>query len=445
MSERRHLEVFHEEPPAPPAMEKREGKESESAHEKIAKAFLKQRYPLTEEGLTLRREVEKTLASGDRARIEMLRDRLPTVEKPHLELFRDLEIPKEREEELFGRDLANVQVTKGCRHKCTFCAAGAASKVEVMPFPAVLKVAEKKRERDRLVEEAWQRWVKLIKDKTGFDLENWTGSFLVNEVCEKEFPSFPGADLIAVEEFDEMTFPASRSRLLQQIENYYDSDPFDYRDAAFLHDDGAPADYGDVCVSLASRPRPIHITTAGWPLNDHVAQRAAEKIVALGKKDERLLLEPRISVNRYEATARRDLKRYLADMENVIQTLTEIKPEVLLFYEKNDLKDKEFITKVVKPIQKRALEDRRVMPPRKAHGGQVAVSLFSGPMMDEPMREDHHDVMACMPGIHIWPDGTVARQAGEIWIPDKSGSSAKHKAIPTGSRPTPTGDNIFPK
>ncbi|MDD5760384.1 MAG: hypothetical protein PHI06_15060, partial [Desulfobulbaceae bacterium] len=129
----------------------------------------------------------------------------------------------------------------------------------------------------------------------------------------------------------------------KQMEHYYDSDPFDYRDTTFLHDDGSPADYGDVFIaSVPATLKSVHVTTAGWPKNDKVSQRAADKIVEFirsqpdtreiyhkaGIKDkERMRKENRndnirVSVHPFEqGISQGDIRHYQRDIENTLLTL----------------------------------------------------------------------------------------------------------------------------
>lgn len=447
--EMEHARIFQPEFEKPPEIERKESGESK---ERIAQAFIRQHYPLTEEGQRLKQEVEQALRDTDVVALEKLGRVLPTVENPRLELFQDLELSPEEEERVFGPDLANIQITKGCRHKCTFCAAGAAAKVETMPFAAVLKIAEKKQKWDKRLQEAWDSWVSLVREKAGFDLNDWSGSLPDNVLLlyEKEYQAHPLRRFVKLEKpFDK---PTKLTDIGQKITNYYDSDPFDYRDPTFLHEDGTPADFGDVFLTLASRQRPVHITTAGWPETDRAAARSAQKIVKACKGNPDLVFHPRISVNEYEMTARRDPDRYREDMKKVIVALDAVEPEVMFFIDRdldtNDV-NMDFRNKVLEPL-------KDSIRGREAKGAyfltyDYSVSHFSGPMADERFKDDHHDVMACMPGVHIWPDGSVNEQGKSRWVRVKSKPAAgqqlsqrvREKVIPEGSRPQPIGLRLY--
>lgn len=233
----------------------------------------------------------------------------------------------------------------------------------------------------------------------------------------------------------------------KRIENYYDSDPFDYRDPTFLHEDGTLADYGDVVRSLVTDDTLVHITTAGWPSTDKLAKKGAEKVVELygqsGIVGGDLI---RISVNSYELRARQDLDVYRADMEQVIQTLAPISPQIQLFYSSDDPKQKDYEVKVVTPIMKIASDYQLEV------NGYGQISRFSGPMETAEHREVDEDVMACMPGFHIWPDGTITHQDWE-WnsvLRKQNIDLSRWRldlnpliGIRRGTRPTPIGINIF--
>lgn len=444
-----------------------------NASERITRAFLRNPYPLSEAGLSLRQQAESVLATGDASMLDELGNSLPTVESPHLDLFADLKTTPAEDTEFFGKDLSDIQVTKGCSHKCDFCAAGATTSVQKMPFAGILKIAEKKVGLEGELERQEQQLrkdmliniynadpnfdpVKALAEHEDNNDSLWKSnpemklapSFLM--FLEERYPRIAEAYKTTYVNSEYSRNPAS-IKLSQKdlvgaihtdyiprhnyrnysITNYYDSDPFDYQDSSFPHRDGTPADYGDVVKALASETRPIHITTAGWSRKNKIAQRAAEKIVAFSKRDRlRRINQPRISVNMYEQSAKRDYETYLADVQNAIQTLAGIPGglEVLLFGDENDPTNKDFIVKVVHPIEQMQIQGVKISRP--------PVSLYSGPMAVENSADDHHDVMACMPGYHIWPDGSVNYQ--------KPSSEIYQLEVAKGTRPTPIGKNIFP-
>ena len=202
---------------------------------------------------------------------------------------------------------------------------------------------------------------------------------------------------------------------IKNIQNYYDSDVFDYKDRTFLHSDGTPADFGDVARLIASETRPIHITTAGWSKTDKTAQLAAEKIVSMGSS---FFEKNRLSINQTEVRARKNLDTYLEDTLNTIETLLPLGLEVLIFDDKEDKKYSEYSLKIKEWVEKKNTGLVQI--------SHKSISAYSGHSKDEKHTDDHHDIMACMPGIHIWPDGTVAEQSHD---------SERHTRAPKGSRP----------
>ncbi|MBH41900.1 MAG: hypothetical protein CL685_04265 [Candidatus Magasanikbacteria bacterium] len=443
-----------------------------SVCKKILRNFLIQNFPLSEAGLILKEKVENAIKSDNEQLMEELLGQVPTVENPHPELFGELLLGKEEVDDILGEDLANIQITKGCSHGCDFCAAGAEKKINVMPFAAIVKIVEsqcdeeKTKERERR-SEMYISWRKKVLEETGIDIkktnDHASNGQISNQTAEKIWDLFTQDPLYHfLKEIDYKVPMASNKRFVwglssppgwyknpdasrlmlrwarclfgvvtdepiysSQITNYYDSDPFDYRDNRLLHADGTPAHFGDVVEKLSSLERPIHITTAGWVLNNLVAQKAAEKIVALYKEDSRILSKPRISINRTQKTAKKDPEKYLKMMKNVIFTLRDINPQILLF----DRDDEEFKAQIGDHIRDYINElgvNLQVHAP--------VISSYSGTITEfYQQEEDDHDVMACMPGYHIWPDGTVAEQK----YGERKGSA------PKGSRPTDTGKKLF--
>ncbi|MFA5184938.1 MAG: hypothetical protein WC551_00425 [Patescibacteria group bacterium] len=488
--EKFHLPILQANPFEP----KVESKEKELPVEfKIAKAFLYQKYPLSEKGEELRNKVVDVVEAlkhnpSDKESLEKLQElksELPTVEEPHLEMFAELEVSSEDEERFFGADLKVVQVTKGCRHQCDHCAADAAKKVQVMPFAAVLKIAEKaklgEQEMVRLEQEVSQAFKDLGGDAKALALarqidrltedsayrSNSKMKHLLN-VLEREWDTSkinslhdwwdfyrvgPGDKRIIDElnkffryiedlpplrrvkrvyrivdnDFSNILY-ALHEGMRRSLLNYYDSDPFDYRDTTFLHQDGKPADYGDVAAALASAHRPVEFTTAGYPKNDAVAQSAAEKIARMPKEN---LRSPRISLHPYEkGTSQGDPEKYAADMENVLATLAPIKPQVV-YMEKVFSPEHEAFRPVLKQLYESAKDRSSVIHGWPGYG--IAVSRYSGrAAQDYGQNEVDHDVMSCMSGIRIWPDGTLHRQADEADI-----------YTGKGLRPQPLGKSLY--
>lgn len=425
------------------------------AVERIAKAFLKQRYALSPEGDVLREQVRLALERKDAETLDLLKSRLPTVEQPHLELFADIALDALEQREVFT-DLANIQVTKGCSHKCTFCAAGSADKVETMPYPAILKIAKLKKafddERERRYQELLPKIERIrtaVEKAADEDLARIEQAAAAGKIpgyrvlgARDERKSAPARlwpsvaqrvmrddpdyqEMFALGVIDRFVKEGSKAPRVH-VTNYYDSDPFNYRDASFVHEDGQPADYGDVVRALATPERPVHITTAGWKRGDKISQAAAEKIAELYRANPGALSNPRISINPSELTARKSHAIYLEDMMDVIRRMESIGPELLLFRQDAEGNvDAEFEKNVIDPIVKEF--------PQLKHARPI-VSRYSGPNASPEAVEDHHDVMACMPGSHINPDGSISVQDRD----DKESRLAKK-----GARPRPTGKVAF--
>ncbi len=486
--EKFHLPILlHQENPF---AQKPERREKELPVEfKIAKAFLYQKYPLTEKGRQIQQKVQEILSklkqdSSNTEALDGLRElklHLPTVENPHLDYFEDLHVSPKEERELFGIELANVQITKGCRHQCGHCAAAADKKVEIMPFPAILKIAQKMHQQEGVVEKAYQDYrdvmLRLFKDEEfraflAEIIKGWGNREIINgrEIDDAErffWYINDGFGYLKTEDrekfakfldkvntkpevkhfFEVINLPRHLKNLpkhfhfgeifnlkktgplkLVEIENYYDSDPFDYRDTAFLHEDGLPADYGDVVKAIASQRRKVHITTAGWPLSDKIAQRGAEK---LSSSSAHLLATPRISVHPYEkGTSHGDASKYRESMERVLKTLAPTKPEILFF--KEPLTDSPEELEKVEKFKKEALDPlyklcKELDLPIKG----TRLSRYSGRAESADKKEKEHDVMSCMPGTHILPDGSIHKQSLYVYYEDY------------GQRPEPSGKKIY--
>ena len=489
-------------------------------YEKIAKAFLRQRYPLTEEGERLKAEVEDALQGGDEGRLKEYQDRLPTVEDPHLELFQDLQIEGKEAEEIFG-GLTNAQTTKGCRHKCTFCAAGSADKIDTMPFAAVLKIAEQKIKVEQELLALWERWPEILKE-AGIVPEEYIP--MVDKVI-KEVKSFDQFDARDKEQADAdvQAWERLKSDIPEDMGLGYDIPHWLGRVGSMWNKKDGLAAFGNVfaeiCTSIAfdvkslvekypamklylskkqhtifpwrkdgigrlmvSRPiswrgekknvrtpiiygmiffskglntfqadtlsiimTAIHLII-GIPLfciamerrritamslkrlllkcglfisrqrvgrkRDRSAQQAAENLVRLSQKNSDRFSGVRISISPYELTARRDLPAYVEDMKNVLFTLGKglqlegRQFEVRYFLDPNDpYAREEFEKNVVQRLNTFIKEESL-----HCYISFPSVSTYSGPLAQEAEKDDHHDVMACMPGVHIWPDGTVSRQ-----------------------------------
>jgi hypothetical protein len=419
--------------------------------EKRARAFLAQKYPLTNKGEALRRDIAKNLNDGQEKRIDEIAINLPTVENPQLHLFKDLECTLEQEEKLFGWDLANIQSTAGCSHDCVQCSIPPAPKLTIMPFAAILKIAEKKKDQDAKKDDLWNSWTEFVKNGTGINLEDLPKEYAHSYgfrsfyiFAEKTYPS-----LIPFFKSEYVNHPIkfalgkemglvdlSRKLVLNKfIVNYYNNDVFDYFDKSFPHEDGAPADYGDVFTACASDIRPIHITTAGWNRKNKIAQKAAEKIINKCRENPRLKDMIRISISHGERNARRNLDDYRENMKEVIAILMQTssvksRDKIIFYSDPREPEDNEFIEKVVSPLQSYIVNKH--MPVVIV---DTPISRFSGRLASDTSRDDH-DGSCCQPGVHIWPDGTIAYQAYTF---SENGSME----IKKGERPKSTGTYIY--
>ncbi|MBU0660547.1 hypothetical protein KKG22_00015 [Patescibacteria group bacterium] len=429
-----------------------EKKEKLSIPEKIARAFTRQRYPLTEQGLELQRQVQEAIDNNDIARIEELQDQLPTVENPHLELYEDFELDDEQLQLYLKEHLANIQITKGCTHKCEFCAAGASDKVEFMPFPAVLKIMEYRLNNPSEKEQVLNDLFNEIQEKTGIDYSqervgygavtydeaNYEG--IMEQVAEILF------NHIAYEQIKNLQKETNQEKknywyyrkindtLIRMFHRaqpspllYYDSDPFDYQDKNFLHEDGRPANLADVIRIFYRNNKLIGgITTAGWSETNKVSQKAAEEIRKMYEENEKIFSANvnnfRISVNNTERVARRNYQDYVEMIKNVLTSLRGIPKKILMYQEENNT---EFLIQVIDPLKKFIEEN---------DFGLVVVESpkISSYSPDGGEDQEDHDVMACMPGYHIHPDGTIALQ-------DFACDIRTHK----GARPEDTGVKLF--
>ncbi|MBU0731858.1 hypothetical protein KKC88_03190 [Patescibacteria group bacterium] len=482
---------------------------------KIAKAFLSQKYPLTENGRALKNEVAAVLELKERSvrneRLLSLLYSLPTVEEPHLDLFADL-LVDEKDDKLFGYDLANVQVTKGCRHHCSHCAAAAERNISFMPYPAILKISEKMRKQEDEISPLLKSWKEAhdlfrTENKEMIEkLEAEIRTFIndAKQVIEAEMVAHapPGEIRMVIEDvttwityFQNGLLPDNNRSLIIDIQswkkfaleivrlenygsskihqyvggklfelfeksgvdekfqnlakkywdfykqhsisekipfiprgftlgaikspfaNYYDNDVFDWRDTRFLHKDGSPADYGDVVAAMISSFRGLQIKTVGWPLKDKTAQKAAEKIKKIRDDGGKIVIE--ISVHPFEQGTDMDLIGYRNRVINAVKTLD---PNKILM---PDTDHAEFNEKIREYLISEFGWEKTGWP--------HSISRFSG-RARKAGREKDHDVMSCMPGYHILPDGTV-------WLQDENADPYSEQG--KGIRPVPMGKHLY--
>lgn len=413
---------------------------------KIARAFVRTKYPLSTEGQKLKEKTTALLKQNEEARLlQLAESELPTVEQPRPHLYAAAKISDEKN---FFLNLSNIQVTKGCSHKCSFCAAAAENKVSSMPYPAILKIAEKLHSvRKSLLpefEQSWQKWRKVVLSNFGYDID--VTDCINNYFIEDEEGYNKISTLYSQQErlhelskeYRYSPFRFSKSHMARglktEILNYYDSDPFDYLDSSFLHQDGSPANYGDVFKLLNTEASQVFITTAGWSRKAKHAILAANSIVKQFQDSEKIwktddYMRPRLSISRSNQRARRDLMSYKEDVIENIRTLHKLKPALIIVVG-DEPEDKMFLREVVDSV----LTFSSSLNPTPIRIEEWDVSHYSG-WAEKPGHEDDTDIMSCMPGFHILPDGKIAWQE-----PEFLGSRRRAKK---GSRPQPTGTQLW--
>lgn len=412
----------------------------------MAKAFVRSKYPLSLAGQILKENTMSLLNANNHNQLrKMAMAELPTVEQPRSHLYADMEISDEKR---FILNLCNIQVTKGCSHKCSFCAAAAIDKVTSMPYPAILKIAEKLHNVRKSLfpefEQSWKKWRDEVLDNFGQDIDVIDGIrnyFIKNEEGYKKIDALYSQQehlKKLSKEYSFSPFRFSKTHMARglrgAIQNYYDSDPFDYLDSSFFHQDGSPANYGDVFKLLNTEDSPVFITTAGWSRKAKHATLAAESIVKQFQDSEKLwktrdYMRPRLSITRSNQRARRDFNSYKADLIENIRTLHKLKPALIVVVG-DEPEDMRFMNEVVHSV----LTFSSSLKPTHIRIEQWDVSHYSG-RAEKPEHENDTDIMSCMPGFHIWPDGKVAWQE-----PEFLGATTKARK---GSRPTPTGAKLW--
>jgi len=144
---------------------------------KIAKAFLQQTFPLTEEGRSLKQDISRVLELNDFPWLRSNVWQLPTFEHPHLKLFSDLNFGSLTEREVIGHKLVTVQCHRGCSHDCEgFCDSDAPRRiVQRMPTLGLYRIAQAKARYDRHYGRIMWNWhglirkMGIIKDEQEFD------------------------------------------------------------------------------------------------------------------------------------------------------------------------------------------------------------------------------------------------------------------------------------
>lgn len=373
------------------------------------RAFMTVRYPLSLGGQNLMAAIhDATRRQSADVLMNIIAD-LPTVENPKLHLYEDL---LASDDALLGPDLSVVSLTDGCTHDCHHCIVSAPDvKVTSMPYPAILKIAERKKHYESQVEDVWLDWSRATQD-IRFSLANLKGQELVakREVLrphlEELFRHHPVQDLM---QSYGPKLPTDAENM-RSVYIMYRGDPSDYRDYSFLHENGDPADWGDAFSALATPLRPINFTTAGWSPKDRVATRGAQKIHNVLSNDGRLSTIAGVSVNPFDVFYRRDPVLYKEQIEKILSIFGPTCSRIFFSYEKND---NNFFQDFYAPIvynfydQLHPGEVNGPMPIRRVK--VLPTSHLTGKGYLEG-HEDDWDPMNVSAGNHILPNGSVARR-----------------------------------
>lgn len=254
---------------------------------KLANAFLRQRFPLSEEGKDLRAQIIEMKKRGDLS--SFLVKEFPTVENPRPELFRELVLPKEKWLDVFGANLVSMQVGDGCSHQCRQCLFAAKEQIEITPFMALFKMGEAKYSVEKKIISDWRKAEELGK-------------------------------VVALE--------------CSFFNHYMGNDPFDYVGFDFLHEDGSPADYGDIMELHASSLNQLYISTAGPRRSRKIARRAICKIKKLAEKSPDILAGLRLSVSLGGRLAQKDPIAYVKNIEWLMSELDGVLSQIEVYYDK---------------------------------------------------------------------------------------------------------------
>lgn len=423
----------------------------------IAESFKQATYPLTEAGKQLNQQVQWITDIRDPQQLEALRNicnQLPTVENPHPELYVPLDIGPD-DDELLGFDLDVVSITKGCTHGCEHCIVNAKQlrKEDIMPFPAVLQIAEQKRKFEERVATHWRDWYNVTEHERSVlkEIENTTGADrkrLIEGLQASLRPKFLAHPISKhISEFG-LVIPREPD-FMRTVFVAYDAEPSDYRDTSFRHQDGSPADWGDAFVALASDLRPISITSAGWALHNRTATRGAEKIAKAVHENPKLLLRLGISINPYDELYKRDPAAYVQSMKQVIQILGSLGPRLWCRSERgvHDEFDKTVIGELAEFYRSQFIDNGGILPARRKENFELIwhrqVSHFSGRAY-QAGHESDPDTMNVSAGRHVWPNGQVAfrsynERRSTMIFDNRSIQMSGNK----GERPQPTGQSIF--
>jgi hypothetical protein len=278
------------------------------------------------------------------------------VENPHPELFGDLDFGRLTESEVMGHKLNVIQSHAGCEHDCEgFCDANAPNKIiSRMPFMGLYRIAQSKLRYDRRyarISENWYRHIhkmgivpesESLLDKRIRSMKRF-GEFYdfilqVLTVCEQH----PISDHLRLWEITaEVDFryiwenygcflPVLFNSLQNSILTYNNNDPVAYTDPRFRHEDGTPADFGDLFLRLDTYVRPVFVSTAGWLESNSLAERAMHKVVDRMKGDV-CSAGIRLSIKRYEKLARTSPEAYLYNLKRMLSVLWPLRESNNLF------------------------------------------------------------------------------------------------------------------
>ncbi len=412
--------------------------------EKIKNVFLNARYPLSAEGEQLKAEILAGKYDN-----EQLCHLLPTVENPRSGLFVDLNIDEENKAAVFGPELSIIQTTKGCSHQCKHCAIAAGKKIETMPFPAVVKCAEAKHLADIKIAQEIREYITELEKITGYSRLQLAymkygfykdGEFSKEQTrlaAEKVREFFANSEFKATfyglgngrwikslqqsiyssEEFDRdkaeegfVNIPVTMPEMDNFIVNYFDSDPFDYKDPNFLHEDGTPANYGDVYRALSSRIRHAYVLTAGWAETNKDNNSATQDMFNRfhRPKEDFRGGQFTLSVSKYEHRYDRNPETYLRDTLNVLKSVVGFGIKVRLYDEGNDAQWTERVANPIREYIKKIKSENKEEEIQIDLDDLDEISRYSGRLAREGgPTEDDWDVMTSCPGVIIQPDGQI--------------------------------------
>lgn len=455
----------------------------------VANAFLRQSYPLTEEGMALKDDLTRVLLLNDVAWLGGNIWRLPTVEYPHGELFADLNFGSLGEAEVLGHKLMTIQSHLGCTHQCIgFCDSCAPKRiVQTMPFAAVHKIADAKHHQDRrsaritfnfldnlkkqkimpdgesevgalnmsLVPRDERELNNRINDMKGYQFYRFMNA--VDALCARhpigsifrQWPMPETSDLVPwiqhIWRYYWHYIPVMSRSIMQPIHSFNGNDPIEYRDHRFRHLSGEPADYGDVFMYQTSAMRPLFLSTAGWLPTNQIAERAAQKLVRAYKKNRLYSGGVRLTVKRYEIFARTDPKAYVENLKRMIAIFWPMMPEDLTIEIYQDPKiegDSAWAEAIHAELEDYAKSE---LGGSLGVNGFIEVSHKLGRAFDPRYAEADHDSTGDAWGYHIMPDGKVYWRDEVVFkeFRDEKTDAVFQKLQSPSKRPVYTGTKLW--